>query len=115
VQFLFDGLLAVVTLGIGYLIWSIIIWKDGTTPAMKIMHLRCIKKDTRQVATRGTMALREIVGGLVQGALNYILIGLVFYFMILWDQNRQMIWDKIAGTIVIKEPAGVVGPPQQAY
>jgi uncharacterized RDD family membrane protein YckC len=110
-QYLFDGVLAVVTLGIGYLIWSIIIWKDGTTPAMKIMHMRCFKKATRQVATRGTMAVRQIVGGLVQGALNYIIIGLVLYFMLLWDKDRQQLWDKIAGTIVVKDPPGVTGPP----
>jgi uncharacterized RDD family membrane protein YckC len=113
-QYLLDGVLALVTLGIGYLIWSIIIWKDGVTPAMKILHLRCIKKDTRQVATRGTMALREIVGGLVQGALNYVLIGLILLFMLLWDKDRQQLWDKIAGTIVVKDPPGLTGPPQQA-
>jgi uncharacterized RDD family membrane protein YckC len=113
VQYLFDGLLAVVTLGIGYLVWSIIIWKDGTTPAMKIMHMRCLKKATLQTATRGTMAVREILGGIAQAALNYVLIGIVLLFMLLWDKDRQQLWDKIAGTIVIKDPVGVVGPPQQ--
>jgi uncharacterized RDD family membrane protein YckC len=110
-QYLLDIVLSVVTLGIGYLIWSIIIWKDGTTPAMKILHLRCFKKATRQVATRGTMAVRQILGGLVQGALNYIIVGLVLYFMLLWDKDRQQLWDKIAGTIVVKDPPGVTAPP----
>jgi uncharacterized RDD family membrane protein YckC len=111
-QALLEGVLALVTLVIGYLIWSIFFtWKEGQTPAMKLMHLRCIRKVERTVATRGTMAMRQILGGIVQSALNYIIVGVILYFMIFWDKDRQLVWDKIAGTVVIKEPVAAGTAP----
>lgn len=107
-QYLLDGLLALVTLYIGYIIWSLIIWKRGQTPGMQLLHIRVVKKDTLATASMGTMALRQIVGmWLVGGLLAYTVIGLVLYFMLLWDADRQQVWDKIAATVVIN------GDPQQ--
>lgn len=110
-QALLEVGLSIVTLGIGYLIWSLVVWQDGQTPGMRIMHLRCIRKQDRSQATWGTMALRQIVGGIVQAILDWFIVGIVLLFMILWDKDRQMIWDKIAGTVVIKDPPGVMGAP----
>jgi len=28
--------------------------------------------------------------------------------MLLWDQDRQELWDKIAGTIVVDDPGDVI-------
>ena len=33
--------LAIVTLGIGYAIWGLIVWGRGTTPAMQVLGMRC--------------------------------------------------------------------------
>jgi uncharacterized RDD family membrane protein YckC len=113
-QALLEVGLSIVTLGIGYLIWSLIVWQDGQTPGMRIMHLRCVRKLDRSQATWGTMALRQIVGGILQAILDYIIVGIVLLFMILWDKDRQMLWDKVAGTVVIKDPPGGMVPPPAA-
>ncbi len=103
-QYALDGLLAIVTLGIGYLIWSLFIWRRGETPAMQILRIKVIKLETGQVATWGTMALREFVGKyIVMGLISSIFFPawVVLVFMLMWDKNKQELWDKIAGTIVV--------------
>src|SRR5919202_7094000 len=60
-----DFLLVIVTLFIGWLIWSIVIWKNGQSPAKSILKMRVVKMATGEKATRGTMALRELVAKLV--------------------------------------------------
>jgi uncharacterized RDD family membrane protein YckC len=106
--YLLDGLLAVVTLLIGWVIWSLIIWKDGLTPGKSLLHMRVAKKSTGTPATWGTMCLRELVGkGLVMGGLAAVTFGiapLILNFMLLWDKERQQLWDKIAGTLVVDDP-----------
>src|SRR5882757_1377166 len=42
--------LFVVTLGIGYAIWGLIVWGSGTTPALQVLGMRCWKPDTGRVA-----------------------------------------------------------------
>ena len=49
------------TLGIGYVIWSLIIWERGTTPAKSLMGMRVITTADRQPAGWGTMFLREAI------------------------------------------------------
>ena len=45
-----DSVLSVLTLGIGWLIWSFIVWGDGQTPAKKILKLRTRNAETGAVA-----------------------------------------------------------------
>ena len=101
--YLLEGVLIVVTLVLGWVIWSLIVWKDGQSPAKKILGMRVLKLQTSQRATWGTMFLREIVGKIIGGFVAGITFG-IFYFMLLWDKNRQELWDKIAGTIVVDDP-----------
>ena len=108
-QYLLDGVLAVVTLGIGYLIWSLIIWSKGQTPGMQCLGMRCVRQDTGKTATWGTMFLREFVGkGLIFGLIGAVTFGLgsfVLLFMLCWDSKRQELWDKIASTLVVENAA----------
>src|SRR5438445_9163006 len=57
--------LAIVTLGIGYVIWGLIVWGRGQTPALQVLGMRCWRPETNRVATWGWMALRDIIGRLV--------------------------------------------------
>jgi uncharacterized RDD family membrane protein YckC len=103
-QYALDALLFIVTLGIGYLIWSLFIWRRGETPAMQILRIKVVKLDTAVPATWGTMALREFVGKyIVMGLISSIFFPawVVLVFMLMWDKNKQELWDKIAGTIVV--------------
>jgi uncharacterized RDD family membrane protein YckC len=101
--FLLEGVLAVVTLGIGWLIWALIVWRHGQTPAKQLLSMRCVYVDTNEAATWGTMALREIVGKAILGNLTASITTIVSAFMILFGEKRQGIWDLIARTIVVDE------------
>jgi uncharacterized RDD family membrane protein YckC len=104
-QYSLDLLLSIVTLGLGWFIWSLFIWRRGETPAMQIMRIKVVMKDTGQPATWGPMALREIVGkGIIMGAIAAVtayIAWIILAFMLMWDKDRQELWDKIASTIVV--------------
>ena len=43
---LLDSLLFVVTCGIGWLIWSIVLWQQSTSPAKKMLNLKIVDINT---------------------------------------------------------------------
>lgn len=98
--YLLEGLLAVVTLGIGWLIWSMFTWGNGQTPAKKLLGMRVVRLDSGQTASWGQMAMREVVGKGLLGSLSFGITTLVSVFMIL-GASHQGVWDKVAGTVVV--------------
>ena len=100
--------LSIVTLVIGYIIWGLVAWGKGTTPALQVLGMRVWRPAQRQTATWGTMALREIVGGIVE-ALVYPIIALVSFIMFLSGRERKALHDTIASTIVLHDPNKVLG------
>jgi uncharacterized RDD family membrane protein YckC len=100
--YLLDGLLAIVTCGIGWLIWSIFMWQQGTTPGKKMVGLVVVDNLTGQPAAIGKMALRELVGKLLLGSITFGVTSLVSGILILVNKDRQGLWDKIAGTTVCR-------------
>ena len=104
-----DAALAVLTLGIGWLIWSMIVWGEGQTPAKKILKLRVRHFDTGAVATWGHMAVRELLipltvviasnltGGLA--AVAWVVLEIVFYY----TKNNRTLRDLWVKTVVINE------------
>jgi uncharacterized RDD family membrane protein YckC len=108
---LLEALLIVVTLVIGWVIWSLIVWAKGQTPAKSLLGMRCIRTDTGRGATWGTMALREFVGKGVLGNATFGITTVVSAIMILADAERhQGIWDKLASTVVVEDPDGRLAP-----
>src|ERR1017187_9491207 len=55
-------LLFIVTLGIGYIIWSLMAWRHGQTPAQRLFRLRCRPRESWRPACRGQAALRRSSG-----------------------------------------------------
>lgn len=53
--------LAIITLGIGWVIWSLIVWRQGLTPAKQILKLRVVAEESRTNATWGHMAIRQFL------------------------------------------------------
>ncbi|GAC1385416.1 MAG: hypothetical protein NVSMB48_22420 [Marmoricola sp.] len=101
-------LLAIVTLGIGYVIWGLIVWGQGTSPALQVLGMRAWKPAEGKVAGWGTMALRNIVGGLVQGILGFIT-GLISFILFLADDEHRTIPDRIGSTIIVHDPGKTLG------
>jgi uncharacterized RDD family membrane protein YckC len=99
--------LSIVTLGIGYVIWGLIVWGSGTTPALQVLGMRCWRPETGQVPGWGWMALREVVGRIVEGILN-IITWLVSFILMCSRPDRRCLHDLIAGTVVLHDPNKVL-------
>jgi uncharacterized RDD family membrane protein YckC len=98
-----SAVLAIVTLGIGYVIWGLIVWGRGQTPALQVLGMRCWRPEDGRVPGWGIMALREIVGTLVEGILSFITL-LVSFILMVSGRERKCLHDHIAGTVVLYDP-----------
>lgn len=99
--------LSIITLGIGYLIWGLIVWGNGQTPALQVLGMRCWRPEEGRVAGFWWMALREVVGRIVDGILS-IITELVSFFFMLSRPDRKTLHDLIAGTVVLRDPDNVL-------
>ena len=98
-------LLVIVTLVIGYIIWGLVAWSRGTSPALSVLKMRCVKVSTGTKATFRTMALREIVGRILEGILGWIT-ELVSFILFLGRDDHRCLHDLIGGTVVVFDPQG---------
>jgi uncharacterized RDD family membrane protein YckC len=99
--------LAIVTLGIGYLIWGLIVWANGQTPALQVLGMRCYRPEDNRVAGFWWMALRETVG-VILDAILWIITELVSFIFMLTRPDRRTIHDLVAGTVVLHDPNKVL-------
>ena len=90
--------LFIATLGVGYLIWAFVAWGWGQTPAQRLLGLRCWRRDTSRLADRGHMALRQIIGLLLNGELAA---GPLIW---LFARDLNSVGDFFAGTVVLYDP-----------
>lgn len=100
--------LEIVTLFIGYIIWGLILWGRGTSPALKVLGMKVWKVERNDTATFGTMALRDIVGGIATGILG-VITELISFIMFLAGRQRKTLADTIASTVVVHDPNNVLG------
>ena len=103
--------LAIVTLGIGYVIWGLIVWAQGTTPALQVLGMRCWRPDDNQVPGWGWMALRNAIGRFVIESFITI-IGLISLVLMCVNRDRKCLHDLIAGTVVLYDPNKVLQAPK---
>ena len=104
---LLTGVLIVVTLGIGYLIWAAIAYGKGQTPAKQILKMYVIDTETGLPATWGKMFVRGFV---IDGVLNSITGGVFSLISAIWiftNPKRQRLTDLVLKTIVVDAPNGL--------
>ena len=106
-----DTVLMVFTFGIGWLVWALILWNEGQTPAKKILKLRTYSFESGTVATWGHMSVREFLIPLAVGIVSYIpyigwaisiayiVLEIVFYF----TKGQRSFTDYWAKTAIINE------------
>ncbi len=99
--------LVIVTLGIGYVIWGLIVWDRGQTPALQVLGMRCWRPETQRVSGWWWMALREIVGRFAEGILSIITL-LTSFILMCATKERKSLHDLIAGTVVLHDPNHVL-------
>lgn len=97
----------IVTLGIGHIVWGLILWGRGQTPALKLLGMQVWRPDERRPATFWWMALREVIGRIADGILS-ILTELTSFILMLAGRERRTIHDYVAGTVVLYDPDNVL-------
>lgn len=114
--YLLEGLLFICTLGIGWITWTLIAWAHGQTPAKQVLGMRVVRLDTRARAGWGRMFLRDFIGKLLVSLTFGLLFigGVVADCWLLWDKDKQELWDKIAGTVVVNDPDKLLIPSAQS-
>ncbi len=101
--------LAIGTLVVGYIIWGLIVWGRGQTPALQVLGMRCWRPEDKHVAGWGWMALRELIGRLIEFIPIFALISLI---IMLTSRDRKCLHDYVAGTVVIHDPNKVLANRQ---
>ena len=99
--------LVIVTLGIGYIIWGLIVWGNGQTPALQVLGMRAWRPETGRVAGFWYMALREIVGRFVEVILSLIT-EITSFVLFVAGKEHKALHDYIAGTVVLYDPDKVL-------
>lgn len=106
-----DSALALCTFGIGWIIWSLVVWGEGQTPAKKILKIRVYAATTERPATWGHMAVREFLFWFAVSiastifapiALVWVVLEIVWFFK---DGKSRTLRDEWAKTIVVNEAA----------
>jgi uncharacterized RDD family membrane protein YckC len=99
--------LAIVTLGIGYIVWGLMVWGNGQTPALQVLKMRAWRPETNQVAGFWYMALREVPGRLIDGLLG-VITGITSFVLFVTGKQHKALHDIIAGTVVLHDPDKVI-------
>lgn len=99
--------LVIVTLVIGYVVWGLMAWRKGTTPALQVLGMRVWRPADNRPASFGIMALREIVGRICDGILS-ALTEIVSFVMFVATKEHRSLHDLVAGTVVLHDPDKVL-------
>ena len=104
-----DIALAVVTLGIGWIIWSLAVWGEGQTPAKKILKMRTLHAVTGQPVTWGHMGVREFLIPLTVNLASLLSSGVVWFAWVAleitfyYTKGKRTFRDYWAKTVVVNE------------
>jgi len=90
--------LFLVTLGIGYIAWSTFAWREGRSPAQRILGLRCWLPEARLVAHWDDTAVRQVMGFCLNGE------GLAGFLIWLMGRQLRSVGDLFADTVILHDP-----------
>lgn len=85
---------------VAYTIFALWFLAQGKTPGKWLVGIRAADKSNGNSPGLGRMLVREIIGKVLSG----IILGLG-YFWAIFDKDAQAWHDKIAGTVVLRQPA----------
>ncbi|WP_078948232.1 RDD family protein [Streptomyces griseus] len=107
--YLLEGVLIVCTLVIGWFVWAFIVFQYGQTPAKQLLHMRVVFIPEARTAGWWRMFFREFIAKTIIAILASFTL-LIPYFWLMWDRNRQELWDKMATTLVVSDPQDQLAP-----
>lgn len=113
-SYLLGALLVIVTLGIGYVIWDLVVWSEGRTPALQVLGMRAIVPAQRANARWGQMFVRNfLIYGLLFSVLGELTFGialLVGALLIFAGGLNQTAWDRMTRIVIVHDPQGLLAP-----
>jgi len=95
-----DGIMLILTLIIGYLIWFIIVARHGQTPGKQLAKISCIDA-SGSIIHFWRMVWREVIAQYLLALITGSVFGWLDYLWALWDKDNQTLHDKMAGTWVV--------------
>lgn len=98
-----DFIMFFLTLGIGYVIWFIVVARHGQTPGKQLAKVVCIDRNGDALHF-WRMVWREIISQYLLILVTASLFAYLDYLWALWDKDRQTLHDKMAGTWVVSSP-----------
>jgi len=101
-----EVVLDIFTLGIGYLIWTLVVWGKGKTPAKQVLGMTVVDARTGRPATWGHMFVRQfLVQGLFFGLFGALTVGILWVVAaaMIFGANYQTLWDRMAKTLVVND------------
>ena len=114
-----DLAVSFLTLGVGWVIWFLVVAQRGQTPGKQLVGLYVMREDGTRAGGWYTFLREWVVKGTVGGAVLVLGsltggAGLVLYLPVVlwctWDRERQCLWDKLAQTYVAFSPGGYRPP-----
>ena len=82
---------------LGFAYYIVFTGRGGQTPGKMALRIKVIRRDGREIGY-GRAALREVIGKFVSGII--LCIG---YLMVVFDEQKQGLHDRMADTYVIKQ------------
>ena len=113
---IFEIALFALTLGVGWIFWFVNTGRSGQTPAKRLLGMRVVDAEGNPASLQRMVArdvwLKVLVFVLldllllsmeVDGGVDLAFAGVVAWCLaalwcVVWDGNRQCLWDKVAGT-----------------
>jgi len=95
--------LALVTLGVGWLFWSLVTWRNGRTPAKQLMGHVVADAVTGMPLSWGRMALREFVVRALLGTVLGLATASVYLLVdgaMAYSAGHRTLHDRLAGSVV---------------
>ena len=89
-------------MGLGYAVWCLILMRGGQTPGLNLLGLKVVDGRGVTIGLWRYLLHRMVIGTLLPAVASfgvYLLLDLLWPF---WDQDRQALHDKIAGTYVVE-------------
>lgn len=104
---LVDWSLIVVTLGVGWAVWSVRSWDRATSPGKQFLDLTVLDTETGAPASRRRMAERALIHRGWYRVLSVSSLGLGFLYVNLpaFGRNRRTTYDDWARTLVVRRAA----------
>ena len=105
--YLLEIALVIVTLGIGWLIWALVIVlkNEGQTPAKKLMNQQALIEATGEPAGPARMIfVRGIAASLVLAIAQSLLVvpALILLLLVFFDDQNRTFWERLSSTVVVR-------------